>query len=391
MRSTGLLVSILVLVVADLGSADMGSVSSSPLSNFVIFSGGGSSVSGGDETSIGGHTSITGNIGSNQDLFQQGNPLPGYPARLNGSAYAGGGLTFGQDLAVGSSSGPLREVVANGAASIGGGANVYGNLYANAVTLGQNTGIRQVGGVGGNVEYNTTYTAKSSSVVEGLLSTPSTKMFGLITMPDATVFTAGGVDKTVPSGSGSSLTLAPGTYGTLATSAQDQTVTLSSGNYYFDAISAQGGFKLQIDLTSGNPVNINVVGDANFAQHNTLMVKGAGTGGAFVPIDQAQSLAGLIYLETHARFTMGGASDDAHNIWGGTVYASLLEGTSAEVDIGQYMDWYGAVYAYDSFKVADHGTWTYVKLASSVVPAPGAALLAMIGLGLVARIRRHIG
>ena len=59
---------------------------------------------------------------------------------------------------------------------------------------------------------------------------------------------------------------------------------MSSGNYYFDSITAQGGFTLEIDLTSGNPVDIYVVGDANFAQHNTLMVKGAGTGGTFVPI-----------------------------------------------------------------------------------------------------------
>lgn len=379
---------LVALAVTQTASADMFSVSSSPLSDFVIFSGGGSSVSGGNETAIGGHTAITGNIGSNQDLFQQGNPVSGYPAQLDGSAYAGGDLTFGQDLTVGSSSGPLREVVANGAASIGGGANIYGNLYGNAaVTLGASTGIRKAAGVGGNVEHTGTYSAPGTAVVEGTVSTPSTKTFGLITMPAATVFTAGGVNQTVPSGSGSSLTLAPGTYGALATSAQNQTVILSSGNYYFDAITAQGSFKLQIDLTSGNPVSIYVDGDATFDQYNKLMVKGAGTGGAFVPIDQAPSLAGLIYLETHGRFVMSGATNANHNIWGGTVYASLLEGTSAEVSIGQYMDWYGAVYAYDSFDTADHGTWNHV----SVVPVPAAVLLGFLGLAVTGlKLRKFV-
>ena len=68
-----------------------------------------------------------------------------------------GDLTFGQDLTVGSSLGPLREIVVNGTAAIGGDANIYGNLYADAVTLGQLTGIRQVGGSGGNVEWTTSY------------------------------------------------------------------------------------------------------------------------------------------------------------------------------------------------------------------------------------------
>ena len=357
------------------------------LSDFVIFSGGSLTIDAGNETAIGGHTAVNGNIGSNQDLFMQGNPLPGYPAQLNGSAYAGGRLTFGQDLTVGSSSGPLREVVANGAASIGGGANIYDNLYGNAVTLGQLTGIRQVGGVGGNVQYTTSYTP-STSVVEGSVSSPSTKTFSLITMPTATIFTAGGTNQTVPTGQGSSLTLAPGTYGALSTSAQNQTVILSSGNYYFDSITAAGGFTLQVDLTAGQPVNIYSVGPADFASKNTLMVKGAGTGGAYVPISAAPSLAALIYLETHDYFDMGGGVDAVHNIWGGTVYASSTG--VGDVNIGQYMDWYGAAYARDSFDAADHGFWNLVPLGTPV-PIPGAVWLFGSGLaGLVAIGRRRM-
>ncbi len=331
------IVFVVMLVGAETTSAEVVNV---PLSDFVIFSGGGDAAPDADyETSIGGHTYIDGNIGSNQDLFLQGNPLPGYPAQLDGSAYAGGDLSFGQDLTVGSSV-SAREVVVNGAASIGGGVTIYGTLDAYSYTLG------------------------SGAVVTGGVTAPSDRTFGLITMPTAASFTAGGVDQTVPSGGGSSLTLGPDTYGTLSTSAQDQTVYLSSGNYYFDAITAQGGFTLSIDLTSGARINIYVVGDAAFSQRNTLMVKGAGTGGVFVPINAAPSLASLVYLETHGNFGMSGGLTSVHNIWGGTVYSSLME----DVSIGQYTDWYGAVYSYDSFDVADHGNWNHVPLSEEPEP-----------------------
>ena len=182
-----------------------------PLSDFVIFSGGaGTGNSGGFETSIGGHTHVIGNIGSNEDLFQQGNPLLGYPAQLDGSAYAGVNLTFGQELTVGDA-GHLRQVVVNGAATINSGVTIWGTLDANSATLG----------------------SSPAPVITGGVTAPSSTTFALISMPAATVFTAGGANQTVPSGSGSSLTLAPGTYGALATSAQNQIVILSSGNYYF--------------------------------------------------------------------------------------------------------------------------------------------------------------
>lgn len=358
---------LVMLMVAGTASAITVTV---PLSDFVIFSGGaGTGNTGGYETSIGGHTHIIGNIGSNQDLFQQGNPLTGYPAQLDGSAYAGGNLTFGQDLTVGSLS-ALRQVVANGAASINSGVTIYGTLDALSTTLGS---------------------SPPPTITGGIDTTATRDTFSLITMPAATSFTASGSNKTVPSGSGSFLTLAPGTYGALATSSQDQSVILSSGNYYFDSITTQGGFDLNIDLTSGNPVNIYVVGNAAFAGQQMLLVKGAGTGGAFVPIDQAPSLAGLIYLETHAQFSMGGGLAGTHDIWGGTVYSTLASGIG--VDTGQYMNWYGAAYAVDAFATADHGTWIHVPLAmtNNAIPEPvtmAGAFLGVCAVGGYIRRRR---
>jgi hypothetical protein len=313
------------------------------LSDFVIFSGGGGLPPDGSyETSIGGHTAIDGNIGSNQDLFLQGNPLPGYPAQLNGSAYAGGDLTFGQDLTVGSVT-ESREVVVNGAAAIGGSATIFGTLDALSYTLG------------------------SGAVVTGGATANSDRVFGLITMPaptDLTGFNPTQGDQTIP-GNGGTLTLAPNTlataYGDVVADNQNETLILSSGEYYMGFLSAAGGFTLQIDLTSGDPIEIYVLGDVDFtAQGLSLEVKGAGTGGAFVPLADVPDLATLIYMETQGDFDLGG-----ENAWGGTLYASL-----GSVNIGQYINWHGAAYAYDSVVVADHGTWNYVpEDMSPVEPA----------------------
>jgi len=338
------------------------------LYDFVIFSGGaGTGDTGGFETSIGGHTEITGNIGSNEDLFQQGNPLPGDPAQLNGSAYAGDNLSFGQGLTVGTSL-LSQQVVANSAATIGDGVTIYGTLDAASYTLGG--GAPVTGGIDAS----------------GLRDT-----FALITMPPATTFSAGGTNQTVETGQGNSLIIAPGTYGALSTSSQNQFVVLQSGDYYFDSITSQGGFTLQIDLTSGDPINIYVVGDVILAGNQTLEVKGAGTDDAFVPIDLAPDLASLIYLETHARFTMIGGDTNDHNIWGGTVYASMdVSGNSPEIAINQYTDWYGAAWALDAFSTADHGSWNYVS-AQANAPEPLTLILygfGFAGAGLYRRLRR---
>jgi hypothetical protein len=310
----------------------------------------------------------------------------GYPAQLNGNVYAGGNVTLGQDLTIGDLAGPVREVVANGSVNVGGGANVYGNVYGNAVSLGSATGIRKAGGIGGNVQHNGSFSL-GGGTVEGIVSTPSTQTFTTIVMPSVTSFTAGGANQTVDSGL-DVLTLAPGTYGALATSQQDQVINLASGNYYFDSITTQGGFDLQIDLTSGNPASIFVVGNIDMAGRNTLLVKGAGTGGLFKPINEFPSLASLVYFETKARFIMSGGTDSVHNIWGGTAYASALAGGSAEISIGQYTEWYGRIYALDTIDVADHGKWVEPPPGGGDVPEPASlSLLALGGVALVARRR----
>ena len=362
------------------------------LSDFAVFSGSG--------LSIGGHNLVNGHIGSNQNLDIIG------PTQINGSVYVGGDLTVGSNSAIGSDGvtlspnlqsstryisptvypALLAEVVVNDFADFSGGSNIFANLYADDVRLGTGTVVRKVGGVGGNVEYTNTYTALAGAGQQGTLTTPSTKTFGNIALTSGVSFSATGANQQVNS-SLDFLQLAPGpsnTYGSLSTSQQSQTVRLSSGDYYFSSITAQGTFTLEIDLSSGQPININVVGAAVFGQDAVLKVKGVGTGGSFTPLSQAPNLAALINWTLGGKFDLGGGDNSAWtSIFGGTVY-SAFNGAGDGVRIDQRVDWYGALYAFDTVDLADHSRFTYVP----AVPEPATLLLLFAGIPMVSSRRR---
>lgn len=364
------------------------------LSDFAVFSGSG--------LSIGGHNLVNGLIGSNQNVDVTG------PSQINGSVYVGTDLMVGGDSAIGSDgitlspdlqsstryTSPtvfpalLAEVVVNDFADFSGGSNVFANLYADDVRLGTGTVVRKVGGLGGNVEYTTTYTALAGAGQEGTLTTPSTKTFATIPLTSGVSFTATGPNQQVDSGP-DFLQLAPGpsnTYGSLSTSQQSQTVRLSSGDYYFSSITAQGTFTLEIDLSSGQPININVVDDAGFAQDAVLKVKGAGTGGSFIPVSQAPNLAGLINWTLGGKFEVGGGDNAAWTaIFGGIVY-SAFNGAGDGVRIDQRVDWYGALYAFDTVDLADHSRFNYVP-----VPEPATLWLLLAGIPIFSSRRRANG
>jgi hypothetical protein len=367
-----------------------------PLESFTIFSNGGTpDIQSNIETWIGGHTAITGNIGSNQDLQLNGGPLSGYPAQINGSVYVGGFLLTGQ-YTIGTNA-ARQEIVVNGATDNGAPAGTYeadlgGLLYGNLFVTSEETGsvvnlpsgtlsgnLSDVAptssGIVGNVTINGSIPSTScaecdATRVSGTVANADpTRMFTTITLPapkDLTGFVNTGNVAPADTNAGTALTLVPNSlatgYGALTTT-QNQIVNLSSGNYYFESINTAGGLALNIDLTSGNPIKIYVFNNASF-NLTTLKVKGAGTGSIFVPISDAQSLAALIYLETQGVFQLGPGGDaNNHLLWGGTVYASSRTAGEAFVDVRQYVEWYGAAWSYDSFNTLDHGKWIRVPLA----------------------------
>jgi hypothetical protein len=378
-----------------------------PLSDFLVFSGGGwvsdaDPGNGGDagfETQIAGASLYIGNIGSNYDL-----ELGASETQVLGSVYAGGEVDLSPRTAIGSDGNastfqlesPLgsgyptypqqwERVVANGypeptsrdAATLRDETKIWGTLdakdwsYSGTPTVGQTVDTLD----------SAYYTIGSGADTFARISMPGTSFVHSGTFTDQALSGAG--EKTI----------APGHWGDLTTTG-NQTILLSSGDYYFDSINTSGdAVTLKIDLSSGGLVNIYTVNQMNFGgQDNELMVKGPGmTEYVLISDPSVRDLAGLINWETRDTFTLGGGTGNTNfddstgwgSIWGGTVYSSLIDGIG--ITTGQHIDLYGALHAGDTIDLADHSRFTYVPL----VPIPGAVWLLGSGLiGLVAIRRR---
>ncbi|NUO81845.1 T9SS type A sorting domain-containing protein, partial [candidate division KSB1 bacterium] len=85
-------------------------------------------------------------------------------------------------------------------------------------------------------------------------------------------YSAGGTNKTVPNGG--SLTLAPGSYG-IVTMKQGGTLKLTSGEYFMNELrysSTIEGGTIEIDLSSGDPITINVVSNLQLGHEAAIVL-----------------------------------------------------------------------------------------------------------------------
>ena len=149
--------------------------------------------------------------------------------------------------------------------------------------------------------------------------------------------------------------------------------------HQYDTIPVQGPPIDRPPPVNGD-VNLNLRGYVDTDSHLGLVdIQG--------PADRdAPQLALLINWETRDTFTLGGDTGNPGgwgSIWGGTVYSTLETGVG--VDVGQHVDWYGSLWAYDTVDLADHSRYSYV------VPTPSAFLLGAMGLGLVGWANRRRG
>jgi len=334
------------------------------LSDFTIFSD--------TQTWMGGASLYYGNIGSNTDVWVNASET-----QILGSMYSGNTLRLRSPGTVGSDGNPSTfslepplgntpatydplyvEVIANGAADIENGTQIWGTFDAGSLTGGTPT-------------------------VSGTSSVPGTNTFGAVTMQTASTFSANTdhID-CLPNCGGATpdeQVITAGTYGDLI-AGQGITLTLEGGtDFVFNKIDTSGTTTLNIDLSNG-AVNIKSVGDISFGQDAQIFVKECSTCG-YVRLDTVPHLADQINWETKQEFILGGGDAAAFStIFGGNVFSSWL-GTGNGVTIGQHIDWYGTIYALDDIHLADHSRYNY-----SAVPVPpavwlfGSGLLGMVGI-----------
>ena len=361
----------MVAALAALGVAERASADEVNLllTDFAIFSA--------TETWMGGASLYYGNIGSNESVWVNASET-----QILGSVYSGNTLrlrspgTVGSDgnisdfdleLPLGNTAAihdPLSvQVIANGAASIENGTQIWGTFDAGSLSGG-------------------------SPTVSGANNVPGINTFGTVTMQAASSFAANSNDIDCQPNCGGATTqervITAGTYGDL-TAGQDITLTLEGGNeFIFNSIDTSGNTRLNIDLSNG-AVDIKSVGDISFGQDAQIWVQES-AGSGYVRLDTVPQLADQINWETKQKFILGGGDvSEFSTIFGGNIFSSWF-GSGDGVTFGQHLDFYGTIYALDDIHLADHSRYNYTPNA---VPVPAAVWLFASGLlGLVGIARR---
>jgi len=299
-------------------------------SNTLGLRGGGSGV-------FGDNTAITGDVIFNGDIYYGDNIQVNGNIDAGGSFYTGldneitGNVTVGSDAWLDSDTEVIGDLGANGDVTMEPSSSVSGDVtHGGSLTPGANVASDSIGSV-----------------------TP--KVFPSVTLPTATVFSAGGSDQTDPG------TLVSGTYGELLIS-NGQTLNLSAGNYFFDSITMGYSSTLNLHLTDG-PINLFVVGPAYFDNIGVNLIGGG---------------AEDVYSETYDEWVVYGGQ------WFGTILASN------DITLDDNTELTGALYSRSNIFILDDVNANFVA-SNHLIPEPSTLILFSIGgLGiLIYGIRRR--
>ncbi len=286
----------------------------------ISYEGGLSTISG--DVNASGDVSVGSSGNVNGAIFSGGNvELKPSDAKVFGNVHASNNITLG--------SGVLSDqsVYAGGNIELlSSNSEIKGDAHAgNNIKMGWNTNIEGSSYAGGSINDHDSESINCSvpPLIEPV--SPTFCITHLIQTPDLSSFSHGQDNRVLLENwqeSGPQDVL-PGYYNNLVLNSNN-TVRLSSGNYYFNNFNTSNpsGLKLQLDLSDG-PINVYAAGTIMFSGQVWVSEDGDNwTQIHNLDTETAVRLAGMVYWETHSNFDLTSASGGPNNRqWFGTVLA----------------------------------------------------------------------
>jgi cytoskeletal protein CcmA (bactofilin family) len=341
-----------------------GDVNVGPFATFSALAGGGALYANGP--------TVSGNVTFNDDVNLGG-------ANVGGAINSGGNVTIG-------SFANTHPITAHSDINFGGNSAVGNMLAGDTFTLqafasitgnvgASNNVVLNGGTIHGNVTYGNALSLNGGNFTGTATNAPvsvNPTPFTPVTLPNASVFTAGGPNLTT--GGTAANPLAPGKYGDLNLAVFND-LYLVPGNYYFTSLELLHSPTIHLlGLTAQNQINIFVTGDVTVGSLGDVTVNGTPFGSA------DHTLASRVLLETLGQYQDGGS-----NQFFGTIFAP-----NGDLTLGGFDQIDGSLLSGDRINVAQGGV-TLLFAPSSALPEPSSLLLYGLGLlGLLglARLRR---
>ena len=227
---------------------------------------------------------------------------------IHGDVVSGGNVTLDDDVTV------YGDVTAVGTVTMDDYAMVMGTIVEGA-------SIAYITGPIPNYDVTITITDADGNVTTETLSVDGGAL------PLRFTLTAGGANIYIDDGEG--YTLAPGSYGSLEVE-EDATLNLSSGYYAFNDFSVDDHATINLMVTGGKPIVIDVVNDLEFEEYvHMVVIGGTAADIAFRVQDEAEFEEWGVYLGTY--FTLRSSGDELE-VGGDTTLTGGLYGMDVEVD-----------------------------------------------------------